>query len=121
MILGLFLRNLNFEGMSYLLCVCVCVGGEGGGGGVQKSIIHEKTFAFPLQLLKVVFVYKHLPRYLLHDMSCSMLCFSFTVHTGAGLIVPEIQDDGKVHFVASTSWCFLTFLYFYMVVSPCSF
>lgn len=22
--------------------------------------------------------------------------FSFTLHTGAGLIVPEIQDDGKV-------------------------
>lgn len=21
---------------------------------------------------------------------------SFTVHTGAGLIIPEIQDDGKV-------------------------
>lgn len=26
-----------------------------------------------------------------------MSCFcSFTIHTGAGLIVPEIQDDGQV-------------------------
>lgn len=28
---------------------------------------------------------------------------SFTVHTGAGLIVPEIQDDGKVLFEFYTS------------------
>lgn len=28
---------------------------------------------------------------------CSYSC-SFTVHTGAGLIIPELQDDGQVNF-----------------------
>lgn len=30
------------------------------------------------------------------DYSSLIWCCSFTVHTGAGLIVPEVQEDGKV-------------------------
>lgn len=30
---------------------------------------------------------------------------SFTVHTGAGLIVPEIQDDGKVFYRTKVFMC----------------
>jgi hypothetical protein len=27
----------------------------------------------------------------------AFMCFSFKIHTGAGLIIPEIQNDGKVN------------------------